>query len=164
VRGLRHAVPRRRIFRPLLMLRYRSQGVEYFRALSQMNCGIAALKTPRIRCRFRATFAHAKPTIGRAAKREGQASKSPRNSSSLSSENGALAENSSTKSQRTSRMQSDEGASATPKDPTRASSQVGDCRDLALSSKGRKRTIMARYVFGAEDKPGERWKRRLLRP
>jgi hypothetical protein len=30
------------------------------------------------------------------------------------------------------------------------------------SSQTRKRTIMARYVFGAEPKPGERWKRRLL--
>ena len=30
------------------------------------------------------------------------------------------------------------------------------------SPPGRKRTIMARYVFGDELKPGERWKRRLL--
>jgi hypothetical protein len=30
------------------------------------------------------------------------------------------------------------------------------------SPQGRKRTIMARYVFGDEPKPGERWKRRLL--
>jgi hypothetical protein len=30
------------------------------------------------------------------------------------------------------------------------------------SSQSRKRTIMARYVFGDELKPGERWKRRLL--
>jgi hypothetical protein len=30
------------------------------------------------------------------------------------------------------------------------------------SPHGRKRTIMARYVFGEELKPGERWKRRLL--
>ena len=29
-------------------------------------------------------------------------------------------------------------------------------------SQGRKRTIMARYVFGDELKPGERWKRRLV--
>ncbi len=36
-------------------------------------------------------------------------------------------------------------------------SRVGDC-----STQGRKRTIMARYVFGDELKPGERWKRRLL--
>jgi hypothetical protein len=34
---------------------------------------------------------------------------------------------------------------------------------LTLSANDRKRTIMARYVFGNEDKPGERWKRRLLR-
>jgi hypothetical protein len=30
------------------------------------------------------------------------------------------------------------------------------------SPQGRKRTMMARYVFGDELKPGERWKRRLL--
>jgi hypothetical protein len=30
------------------------------------------------------------------------------------------------------------------------------------SPQGRKRTILARYVFGDELKPGERWKRRLL--
>jgi hypothetical protein len=30
------------------------------------------------------------------------------------------------------------------------------------SPQGRKRTIMARYVFGDDLKPGERWKRRLL--
>jgi hypothetical protein len=30
------------------------------------------------------------------------------------------------------------------------------------SPQGRKRTILARYVFGDEFKPGERWKRRLL--
>jgi len=30
------------------------------------------------------------------------------------------------------------------------------------SPQGRKRTIIARYVFGDELKPGERWKRRLL--
>ena len=38
-----------------------------------------------------------------------------------------------------------------------ASSRVDD-----RSPPGRKRTIMARYVFGDELKPGERWKRRLL--
>jgi hypothetical protein len=38
---------------------------------------------------------------------------------------------------------------------------VEDAR--TLSANGRKRTIMARYVFGNEDKPGECWKRRLLR-
>jgi hypothetical protein len=99
-----------------------------------------------------------------APKREGQASKLPRNSSLSSSENGALAEKSSTRSQQTSRMQSDEGASATPRDPTRAPSQViGDSCGLTRSAKGRTRTIMARYVFVDKDKPGERWKRRLLR-
>jgi hypothetical protein len=55
-------------------------------------------------------------------------------------------------------MQSDEGVGAT----TRAPSQVVE-DGLTLSAKGRKRIIMARYVFGDEDKPGERWKRRLLK-
>ena len=32
-----------------------------------------------------------------------------------------------------------------------------------LSRQSRKRTIMGRYVFGDELKPGERWKRRILR-
>jgi hypothetical protein len=45
---------------------------------------------------------------------------------------------------------------------TRAPSQVVE-DGLTLSANGRKRTIMARYVFGNEEKPGERWKRRLLR-
>ena len=94
-----------------------------------------------------------------------QASKSPRNSSLSSDENAPSAERSSTKSRRTSSVQSDEGADTTPKDPTRAPSQVvGDNPGLALSARGRKRTIMARYVFGDDDKPGERWKRRLLGP
>lgn len=60
--------------------------------------------------------------------------------------------------------QSHERADATPKDPTRAPGQVvGDSRGLVLSGKDRKRTILARYVFGDEYKLGERWKRRLLR-
>ena len=41
--------------------------------------------------------------------------------------------------------------------PATPSSVVDDRSPL-----GRKRTIMARYVFGDELKPGERWKRRLL--
>jgi len=104
-----------------------------------------------------------KPRSVRALKRGDQASKSPRNSSFSSDEKAPLSERSSTKSQRTSSAQSVEGAGATPSDLAHAPSQVvGDARGLALSAKGRKRTIMARYVFGAGDKPGERWKRRLL--
>jgi hypothetical protein len=100
----------------------------------------------------------------RASKRGNQASKSPGNSSLSSDENAALAERSSTKSQRMSNVQSHEGAAATPSDPPRAPSQVvEECRSLTLSAKCRKRTILARYVFGDEDKPGQRWKRRLLR-
>jgi hypothetical protein len=41
--------------------------------------------------------------------------------------------------------------------PATLPSEVGDG-----SPQSRKRTIMARYVFGDELKPGERWKRRLL--
>jgi hypothetical protein len=85
-------------------------------------------------------------------------SKSPRNSSFSSEEHAPSAERSSTNSQRTSSMQSDEGADATARAPSQV---VAD--GLTLSANGRKRTIMARYVFGNDDKPGERWKRRLLR-
>ena len=98
-----------------------------------------------------------RPSV-RAPKRATQASKSPRNSSFSSEEPAPSAERPSTNSQRTSSMQSDEAAGAT----TRAPSQVVE-DGPTLSANGRKRTIMARYVFGNEDKPGERWKRRLLR-
>jgi hypothetical protein len=98
-----------------------------------------------------------RPSV-RVLKRAIQASKSPRSSSFSPEEHAPSAERPSTNSQRTSGMQSDEGAGAT----TRAPSQVVEDA-LTLSANGRKRTIMARYVFGNEDKPGERWKRRLLR-
>ena len=91
-------------------------------------------------------------------KRATQASKSPHNSSFSSEEHAPSVERPSTNSQQTPSMQSDEGAAAT----TRAPSQVV-ADGLMLSANGRKRTIMARYVFGDADKPGERWKRRLLR-
>jgi hypothetical protein len=94
----------------------------------------------------------------RARKRGDQASKSPWNSSFSSEEHAPSVERPSTNSQRTSSMQSDEAAGAT----TRARSQVVEDAPT-LSANVRKRTIMARYVFGNEDKPGERWKRRLLR-
>jgi hypothetical protein len=97
-------------------------------------------------------------------KRATQASKSPHNSSFSSEEHAPSAEGPSTKSHRTSRVQSDEGPSATPKEPMRAPSQVvDDSRGLALTTNGRRRTIMARYVFGDDDKPGGRWKRRLFK-
>ncbi len=100
----------------------------------------------------------------RAPKRRDQASKSPRNSSFSSAENAPLAERLSTKSHRTSGAESDEGAGVSPEDRTRAPGPiVGDASSLVLTAKGRKRTIMARYVFANEDKPGERWKRRVLR-
>jgi hypothetical protein len=100
-----------------------------------------------------------RPSV-RAPKRATQASKSPRNSSFSSEEHAPSAEKPPTNSQRPSSMQSDEGAGAT----TRALSQVvEDAGGVTPSANGRKRTIMARYVFGDADKPGERWKRRLLR-
>ena len=100
----------------------------------------------------------------------------------------------STASRRMSRVQSDDGAGASPRvtstvsaskrsdqtaisrDDVRAKplphdqrSAMGTDSPAALPSRGddpssqtRKRTIMARYVFRAELKPGERWKRRLL--
>jgi hypothetical protein len=94
----------------------------------------------------------------RALKRATPASKSPRNSSFSSEEHAPSAERPSTNFQRTSSMESEEGAGAA----TRAPSQVV-ADGLTLSANGRKRAIMARYVFGNEDKPGGRWKRRLLR-
>jgi hypothetical protein len=141
----------------------------------------------------------------RTSKSKDQASKLPRNSSFSSDDNAPLAERLSPASRRTTREPSDDGAGASPRDPTRAPSQV--VGGLALSAKakrsdqtaisrddtraqplpdeqrsttrtdspatlpsmvddrsplGRRRTIMARYVFGDELKPGERWKRRLL--
>jgi hypothetical protein len=100
----------------------------------------------------------------RAAKQGEQASKSLQSSIFSSDENVPLAERLSTKSHRTSGTESGEGAGATPEDRTRAPSPiVGDASSLVLTAKGRKRTIMARYVFSNEDKPGERWKRRVLR-
>ena len=102
-----------------------------------------------------------RPSV-RALKGATQASSSPRNSSFSSEEHAPSAEGPSTKSHRTSRVQSDEGPSATPKEPMRAPSQVVE-DGLTPSASGRERTIMARYVFGDENKPGERWKRRLLR-
>jgi hypothetical protein len=105
-----------------------------------------------------------RPSV-RAFKRGEQAAKPPQNSSLSSEGNVSSAERPSTKPQRTSRMQSYQGVSAAPREPTRAPSQVaGGSRELAQSSKGGKRTILARYVFGGEEKPGARWKRRLLRP
>ena len=103
-----------------------------------------------------------RPSV-RAFKRGEQAAKPPQNSSLSSDENAPLAERSSTKSLPTSSAQSHERVDATPKDPTRGPGQ-GDSRGLELSGKGRKRSILARYVFGDEDKPGEHWKRRLVTP
>jgi hypothetical protein len=91
----------------------------------------------------------------RTLKGKDQTSRLPRNSSFSSDENAPLAERSSTKS--------DDGAGVSLRFATTAPGQVvGDSGGVGLRAKGRKRTIMARYVFGDEFKPGERWKRRLL--
>ena len=108
----------------------------------------------------RASRAPKRPSV-RARKQGDQASKSPRNPRFSSDKNPPLAgERLSTNFQRPSGMQSDEGAGATTGAPSQV---VGDAGGLMQSAKGRKRTIMARYVFGDADKPGERWKRRRLR-
>jgi len=99
-----------------------------------------------------------RPPSVRVLKRASQASKSPRNSSFSSEEHTPSAERPSTNAQQTFSIQSDEEAGAT----LRALSQIVE-DDLTLSANGRKRIIMARYVFGNEDKPGAGWKRRLLR-
>jgi hypothetical protein len=144
----------------------------------------------------------------RTSKGKDQAWKLPRNSRMSSDENAPVAARASITSHQTASVPSDDGAGVSPRDPTRAQSQVvGDSGGLPLSAKAkrrgqiaisrddlrakplpndqrsaigtdspatlpsvvddgsprsRKRTIMARYVFGDELKAGERWKRRLL--
>ena len=95
----------------------------------------------------------------RTLKGKDQTSRLPRNSRISSDESAPLAERLSTASRQTFSMQSDDGAGVSPRVAATAPSQV--VGGLALSAKGR-RQIMARYVFGDELKPGERWKRRLL--
>ena len=58
---------------------------------------------------------------------------------------------------RTKRWLNDQRSAMGTDSPATLPSRVDD-----RSPPGRKRTIMARYVFGEELKPGERWKRRLL--
>ena len=197
---LRRSVRRRWISRRL-MLRHRIQGAEFFRALSSTNRGIVCSETPPYP-------QQSSEPPSRASKRRDQPSKSPRNSGSPSAESAPLAERLSTASRQPSSVQSDEGASVSPRVATTEQSQVvGNSGSPALSAKAkrrdesaisrddasakplpndqqsaigrdfpatlpsrvedrspqsRKRTIMTRYVFGDELKPGERWKRRLL--
>ena len=108
------------------------------------------------------SWAPKRPSM-RTLKGKDQTSRLPRKSSLSSDENAPLAERSSPKSRRTSGAQSDDGAGVSPRFATTAPGQVvGDSGGVGLRAKGRKRTIMARYVFGDEFKPGERWKLRLL--
>jgi hypothetical protein len=58
---------------------------------------------------------------------------------------------------RTKPLPHDQRSAIETDSPATCPSRVDD-----RSPQGRKRTIMARYVFGDELKPGERWKRRLL--
>jgi hypothetical protein len=128
----------------------------------------------------------------RPPKRRDQASKSPRRNPGFSSdENAPLAESASTTSHQTASAQSVDGgvspralsAKAKRKDkitisrdnvrekhlPNDQRSPLGTDSPATLPSivddrppQSRKRTIIARYVFGDALKPGERWKRRLL--
>jgi hypothetical protein len=137
-----------------------------------------------------------------------QPTKLPQNSSASAHEGQPVVEEQLTASRRMSRVQSDEGAGASPRGQKGAPSRVGGgSPDLPLNAKAkridkiatsrddvrakplhddqrsttrtdspaappsrvdgpspesRKRTIMARYVFGDALGPGERWKRRLL--
>jgi hypothetical protein len=136
----------------------------------------------------------------RPSQRKDQATKLPQDSSVSAHEGQPVVEEQLTASRRMSRVQSDEGAGASPRGQTGAPSRVGgDSADLALSAKAkrsdkiatsrddvrakplhddqrsttradspaasesRKRTIVARYVFGEALGLGERWKRRLLK-
>jgi hypothetical protein len=138
-----------------------------------------------------------------------QPTKLPENSSASAHEGQPVVEEQLTASRRRSRVQSDEGAGASPRGQTGPPSRVGGVSpDLALSAKAkrvgkiatsrddvraeplhddqrsttrtdspgppssrvdgrspesRKRTIVARYVFGNALGPGERWKRRLVK-
>ena len=169
--------------------------------------GDAALTTAESDPPSRAPRRPSRPSV-QTSKSKDQTSRLARNSSFSSAESAPVAERLSTASRHPSSVQSDEGAYASPKDPTTAQSQVvGDSGGLALGAKARrrdklaisrddvgvrhlpreqrsaigtdspatlpsrvdgrslqsrKRTILARYVFGDELKPGERWKRRLL--
>jgi hypothetical protein len=149
-----------------------------------------------------------KQPSARPSQGKNQPTKLPQNSSASAHEGQPVVEEQLTASRRMSRVQSDEGAGASPRGQTGAPSQIGeDFRDIPLSAKAkridkiatsrddvrakplhddqrsttrtdspavpssrvdgrsresRKRTIMARYVFGDALGPGERWKRRLL--
>ena len=126
----------------------------------------------------------------RTSKGKDQASKLPRHSRFSSDENAPLAERASTKPRQASGVQSPRVAATvqsqvvgdhgglTVSARAKRRNTIAISRDHAIgkdspatppsvvndrSPEGRKRTIMARYVFGDELKPGERWKRRSLK-
>ena len=187
---LRRSVPRRWI-RPLLMW-HQLQRAESFRASSPTSRYGARFKTPHQNPQSSDPPSRApkRPPV-RPPKRRDQASKSPRNPGFSSDENAPLAERASTTSHQTASAQSDDGgvspralsAKAKRKDkitisrdnvrekhlPNDQRSPLGTDSPATLPSivddrppQSRKRTIIARYVFGDALKPGERWKRRLL--
>ncbi len=199
---------RRRRIRPLLTW-YRLPRAEFFRASSPTNRGIVCFETPQYPLHDSDPPSRAlkRPSV-QPPKRRDQTSKSPRNSGFPSDRSAPLPERLSTASRQPSGAQPDNGAGASPRDPTPAPSLVVEnfgCLALRAKAKrrdklaiscdddrakrspndqrsiigtdplvtpasrvdgrspqGRKRTIMARYVFGDELKPGERWKRRLV--
>jgi hypothetical protein len=160
---LRRAV-RRRWIGPRWMLRHRHQGAEFFRASSPTSRYVVPVRdaAPTPAESARPSRAPKRPSV-RTLKGKDQASEMPRTSSFSSDANAPLAARRSTKSRRTANAPSDDGAGASARVAPTAPSQVaGESGGLALSAKGRRRTIMARSVFGDELKPGERWKRRLL--
>ena len=188
---LRRSMPRRRI-RPLLMWHPRQRAESFpslvpdesLRRTLQDAAPTPTESDPPSR-------APKRPPV-RPPKRRDQASKSPRRNPGFSSdENAPLAESASTTSQQTASAQSVDGgvspralsAKAKRKDkiaisrdnvrekhlPNDQRSPLGTDSPATLPSivddpppQSRKRTIIARYVFGDALKPGERWKRRLL--
>jgi hypothetical protein len=178
------------------------------RILPSLVCDEPLRRTLRDAAPTPAESAPSSLTPKRPSQRKDQATKLLQSSSVSPHESQQVVEEKLTASRLMSRVQSDEGAGASPRAQTRAPSQVGgDSRALTLGAKtkrfdkiaisrddlsakplpddqestartdprallssrvdgrspgSRKRTIMARYVFGDELKPGERWKRRLL--
>ena len=145
---------RRRWIRPLLK-RHRLQGAESFRASSPTSRYGVRSETPHSQQQSSDPPSRApkRPSV-RTSKGKDQTSRLPRNSSFSSDENAPLAERLSTKSHRTSRVQSDDGAGASPRVATTAQSQaVGDFGGLAMSAKAKRSEEIAIYRDDARAKP-----------